>query len=81
MGEGLIVIISVALMFVAMPAIVLHYVTQWKKAGGLKPDAEHMLEDLWRSARKMERRLEALEAILDAEAPGWRRREEEGRGP
>jgi phage shock protein B len=33
-----------------------------------------MLEDLWRSSKTMERRIEALESILDAEAPGWRKR-------
>lgn len=77
--EGISVIIVVALMFVALPAVVLHYVTKWRSTGALKPDDEHMLEDVWRSARKMERRIEALESILDSEAPGWRPRDENDR--
>jgi phage shock protein B len=36
-----------------------------------------MIEDIWRSAKRMERRIEALESILDAEAPGWRKRHDE----
>lgn len=76
MDEGIVAIIIVSLLFVALPATILHYVTQWRKAGSLKPDDEHMIEDLWRSARAMERRIETLESILDAEAPGWRK----GRG-
>lgn len=76
--EAFVIAIMVpTLLFVVAPAVVLHYVTQWKKAGALKPEDEHMLEDMWRTARAMERRLETLEAILDAESPGWRRRDGE----
>jgi phage shock protein B len=74
MSEVLAILVVTAMLFVALPAVVLHYMTKWRAAGGLKPDDEHMLEDLWRSARKMERRIEVLEEILDTEAPGWRRR-------
>jgi phage shock protein B len=31
----------------------------------LQPDDERMLEDLWRSAKAMERRIESLEALLE----------------
>lgn len=78
MGEAVPIIVVVAIMFVALPAVILHYVTKWRSSGALTPDHEHMLEDLWRSARKMERRIETLESILDAEAPGWRRAYGEG---
>ena len=33
----------------------------------LQPDDERMLEDLWRSARAMERRIESLESIISGE--------------
>jgi phage shock protein B len=72
--DDLIPIIAVLTLFIGLPWLVLHYVTQWRKAGGLKPDDEHMLEDVWKSAKRMERRIEALEAILDSDAPGWRKR-------
>jgi phage shock protein B len=61
-------------LFVALPWMVLHYIIQWRKTGSLKVDDERMLEDVWRAARAMERRIEALEGILEAQAPGWRRR-------
>lgn len=72
-GEVLVGILAVLVLFIGLPWLVLHYITQWRKTGSLTPDDEHMLEDVWRSARRMERRIEALEAILDAEAPDWRR--------
>lgn len=77
--ESLIPLIAILAVFVGLPWLVLHYVTQWRKAGSLSPDDEHMLEDVWRSAKRMERRIEALEAILDAETPGWRRKDGEDR--
>jgi phage shock protein B len=74
MPEEMIALFVVAILFIGLPWLILHYVTQWRKAGGLKPDDEHMIEDVWKSAKRMERRIDALEAILDAETPGWRKR-------
>jgi phage shock protein B len=54
-------------------AIVMHYITKWKATKGLTAAEETMLEDLWRDGQAMESRLNALETILDAEVPGWRR--------
>ena len=33
-----------------------------------------VLEEIWESAQKMESRINALETILDDQAPDWRRR-------
>lgn len=64
MDEGLIAIIAILSIFVFLPGMVLHYVSQWRRQKTLQPDDERMLEDLWRSAKAMERRLETLEALL-----------------
>lgn len=58
---------------IGLPWLILHYIVQWRKAGTLKVEDEKMLEDVWRAARQMERRIETLEAILEAQSPGWRR--------
>jgi phage shock protein B len=55
--------------------IIFHYVTQWRSARRLSSDDERALGELWQSARRMEGRIEALEKVLDSEAPGWRMRE------
>jgi phage shock protein B len=54
--------------------IVCHYITQWRSARRLSGDDEKALGELWQSARRMEGRIEALERVLDSEAPGWRMR-------
>ncbi|MEQ8964489.1 MAG: envelope stress response membrane protein PspB [Azospirillaceae bacterium] len=55
--------------------LVLHYVTRWRQSKTLSSEDEKMLLELWQSAQRMEARIETLETILDADAPGWRRRE------
>ncbi|MFN3911560.1 envelope stress response membrane protein PspB [Hyphomonas sp.] len=75
MDEAGIVLIAVTgtlALFVILPGMILHYVTMWRRQKTLQPDDERMLEDLWRSAKAMERRIESLEALLDkteADAP------------
>ena len=78
-ADFLIAVIGCLTLFIGLPWLLLHYITQWRKTGALSPEDEHMLEDVWRAAKKMERRIEALEAILDADAPGWRGRRGEER--
>ena len=67
MEDVVLPIIIVGILFVALPGMILHYVTEWRKLKSLRPDDERMLEDLWRSAKRMERRIEALETLIDAE--------------
>jgi phage shock protein B len=68
----LIAIIGTVSIFIVLPAMIFHYVTLWRRQKTLQPDDERMLEDLWRSAKAMERRIESLEALLEkseADAP------------
>jgi phage shock protein B len=70
----LIPFVAILSLFVVFPWIILHYMTKWRGQRGLTQDDERMLEDLWRSARDISRRLEAVEHILDVKgAPGAER--------
>lgn len=70
--EYLIGIIAVGV--VAPIAIVFHYLTKWREMKTISSDDERLLDDLWQTAQKLERRVETLETILDKEAPDWRKR-------
>ncbi len=72
MAEGPFIIAIVAIIFVAMPATILKYVTEWRKVKALSTDDERLIDDLWQTAQRLERRVETLETILDKEAPEWR---------
>lgn len=74
--EFVIAIVAIAAVFIVFPGMVFHYITLWRKQKTLMPDDERMLEDLWRSARSIERRIETIEELLDTqeeEAPSRRR--------
>ena len=70
----------VFLVFVAPLWIFFHYVTAWKRirAGTAGPGKVVIdraeLERMRELAEQLERRLESVETILDAEAPEWRDR-------
>jgi phage shock protein B len=67
-------IITIVFMTVVLPiVIVMHYVTKWKATKGLSGDEQRLLEDLWKDSQSMQSRLNALETILDAEVPDWRK--------
>ena len=66
------IVAIVAIVVIGLPSMVMHYVTEMKKLKTVTPDDERLVEDLWRTAQRLERRVEALETILDKEAPKWR---------
>ena len=62
--------VLILLVVVVLPIwIIFHYGTKARANSTLSPDNEKMMEDLWRSARAMEHRLEALEQVLDIDRP------------
>ncbi|MEL6827850.1 MAG: envelope stress response membrane protein PspB [Pseudomonadota bacterium] len=65
--EFVIAIVAVSAIFIILPGMIFHYITLWRKQKTLLPDDERMLEDLWRSARSIERRIETIEELLDAQ--------------
>lgn len=74
MSEALIPLIAILALFVVLPGMVFHYITLWRRQKTLQPDDERMLEDLWRSAKAMERRIETLESLLEARDAAAQRR-------
>ena len=65
MTIGLVAIVS---LFVILPWMILHYISKSRASRNLTEDDERMLEDLWRSARTMERRIETLERLIEPDA-------------
>lgn len=66
------IVAIVAIVVIGLPAMILHYMTEWRKSRAPSADDERLVEDLWRTAQGLERRVDALETILDKEAPKWR---------
>jgi phage shock protein B len=58
--------------FVALPWIILHYITRWKTAATLTNDDESLLEELYQLARRLDERMDTVERLVAAENPDFR---------
>ena len=74
MADILVPVMVVGMLFVALPWLVLHYVTRWKTAATLTNDDERMLGDMHDLARRLEDRLETVERLVAQENPEWQPR-------
>jgi phage shock protein B len=70
--EVIIPIVIAGVLFIALPWIILHYITRWKTAATLTTADENLMEDLYDLARRLEDRVVTVERILTAENPNWR---------
>jgi phage shock protein B len=69
-------VLAIVFMTVVVPFVtIMHYSTKWKATRGLSDDEHKMLEALWKESQTMQTRVNALETILDNEAPDWRKRQ------
>lgn len=69
-------VLGIVFMTLVLPfVVIMHYMTKWKATKGLSEDEQRMLEDLWKESQGMQSRLNALETILDQEAPDWRKKQ------
>ncbi|PVX30786.1 envelope stress response membrane protein PspB [Sphingomonas pokkalii] len=72
MDEILIPLFVCAILFLGLPWLVFHYVTKWKQAGTITREDENLLDDLYRTARMLEDRLNTVERIIAADNPDYR---------
>lgn len=74
MEDTLVPILVVGMLFVALPWLILHYVTRWKTAATLTNDDERMLGDMYELARRLEDRLETVERLVASDHPDFKPR-------
>ena len=68
-------VMGILLLAVVAPVwITMHYVTLWKKQGGITAEDQDVLSTLKANSEKLEQRLNIMERILDEEVPDWRQR-------
>jgi phage shock protein B len=58
--------------FIGVPWVILHYVSQWKRAPKITEEDERLLDDMYTLARRLEERLNTVERIVAADNPDWR---------
>ncbi|WP_298689476.1 envelope stress response membrane protein PspB [uncultured Sphingomonas sp.] len=60
------------MLFIGLPWIGLHYISQWRRARGLSMEDENLLDGLHDLARRLDERLATIERIVAADDPNWR---------
>lgn len=65
-------IIVIPVLFIALPWLIMHYITKWKTAATLTNDDEALLDELYQLARRLEDRVETVERLVSADNPGFR---------
>ncbi|MGI2028405.1 envelope stress response membrane protein PspB [Endozoicomonas acroporae] len=70
--DGIVPISAILILFLFLPWLVFHYLTQLRQARQLDEDSQELFEATVHRVEVMEERVHVLERILDNEVPGWR---------
>lgn len=72
MGNEILALPIVGMLFIGLPWLIFHYVTKWKSAGTLTREDENLLDELHDMARRLDERVNTVERILTADNPNWK---------
>ena len=62
----------IAAVFIAIPWIILHYITRWKTAATITTDDEHLLDELYQLAKRLDERMDTVERLVAADNPEFK---------
>lgn len=65
-------VVIVLILFVALPWIILHYVTKWKTSATITSDDEVLLEELYNLAKRLDARMDTVERLVATDNPDFR---------
>ena len=68
----LVFLLTVFMMFVAMPWIIFNSIGQWKRNGSLTREDETLLDELHELARRLDERVRNVERIVTTDNLNWR---------
>lgn len=66
---GALVILAI---FIGLPWIILHYITRWKTAATITTDDEHLLEELYALAKRLDERMDTVERLVASDNPDFK---------
>ena len=65
------VILVVAMLFIGLPWVILHYMTKWKTAATITVDDEVLLEELYNLAKRLDERMHTVERLVATDDPAF----------
>lgn len=74
--EDLIPLFAIVSIFIVLPGMVLHYLTRNKEIAVKAAGDPAMNARLVGIAERLEKRIDAIESLLEHEVPGWKKAQE-----
>ena len=65
-------IIIIPAIFLGLPWIIMHYITKWKTAATITTDDEHLLDDLYQLAKRLDERMDTVERLVASDNPDFK---------
>ena len=65
-------LIAVIAIFIGLPWIIMHYITKWKTAATITNDDEHLLDELYQLAKRLDERMDTVERLVAADNPEFK---------
>ena len=64
--------VVVPAIFLGLPWIIMHYITKWKTAATITTDDEHLLDDLYQLAKRLDERMDTVERLVASDNPEFK---------
>ena len=64
--------IPVIVVLLGLPWIIMHYITKWKTAATITTDDEHLLDELYQLAKRLDERMDTVERLVAADNPEFK---------
>ena len=65
-------IIIIPAIFLGLPWIIMHYITKWKTAATITNDDEHLLDELYQLAKRLDERMDTVERLVASDNPDFK---------
>lgn len=65
-------VLAIVAIFIALPWIILHYITRWKTAATITTDDEALLEELYSLAKRLDERMDTVERLVASDNPEFK---------
>lgn len=65
-------VFAIVAIFIALPWIILHYITKWKTSATITTDDEALLEELYNLAKRLDDRMDTVERLVASDNPEFR---------
>ena len=65
-------VLAIVAIFIALPWIILHYITKWKTSATITNDDEALLEELYSLAKRLDERMDTVERLVASDNPDFK---------